>query len=82
MSMKLPSLTPKEVLRVLTSKEAGFYTCHRSSSGSHIHLCHPDDPTILVDIPMHARDLKRGTLHSILKQAKLSRQEFLELLTD
>jgi len=80
MSLKLPALTPKKVLRAL--KRAGFYECHTSSSGSHIHLCYPDDPTILVDIPMHAKDLKRGTLHSILRQAKLSREEFLKILRD
>jgi predicted RNA binding protein YcfA (HicA-like mRNA interferase family) len=65
MSLKLPALTPKQVLRALTSKRAGFYIWHTSSSGGHIHLCHPDDPSILVDIPMHTKDLKRGTLHSI-----------------
>jgi predicted RNA binding protein YcfA (HicA-like mRNA interferase family) len=78
MSHRLPSLTPKQVLKTLL--KAGYYTCHRSSSGSHVHLCHPDNPTILVDIPMHAKDLKRGTLHGILKQAKLSREDFLALL--
>jgi predicted RNA binding protein YcfA (HicA-like mRNA interferase family) len=78
MSRKLPSLTPKQVLKTL--QKAGYYICHRSASGSHVHLCHPNDPTILVDIAMHPRDLKRGTLHGILKQAKLSREEFLELL--
>ncbi len=80
MSQKLPSLTPKQLLRALTRKRAGFYVCHTSSRGSHIHLCHPDDPTILVDIAMHAKTLKRGTLHNILRQAKLTRQEFLQLL--
>jgi len=33
-----------------------------------------------VVVPFHRRDLKRGTLLSILKQAGLSRQQFLELL--
>jgi predicted RNA binding protein YcfA (HicA-like mRNA interferase family) len=80
MSLKLPSLTPRKVLQTL--KRAGFYECHTSSSGGHIHLCHADDPTILVDIPVHAKDLKRGTLHSILRQAKLTREEFLKILRD
>jgi len=31
-------------------------------------------------VPFHHRDVKRGTLRSILKQAGLSRQQFLELL--
>jgi predicted RNA binding protein YcfA (HicA-like mRNA interferase family) len=79
MSLKLPALAPKQVLKAL--KRAGFYECHRSSSGGYIHLCYADDPTILVDIPMHARDLKRGTLHNTLRQAKLTRQRFLEILS-
>lgn len=80
MSQRLPTLTPRQVLQALTRKEAGFYICHTSSHGGHIHLCHPDDPTIRVDIAMHAKDLKRGTLLGILKQAKLSRDQFLQLL--
>jgi len=80
MSQRLPSLTPRQVLQALTRKGAGFYICHTSSRGSHVHLCHPDDPTIRVDIAMHARELKRGTLVGILKQAKLSQREFMELL--
>ena len=80
MSQRLPVLIPRQVLQALTRKEAGFYICHTSSRGSHVHLCHPDDPTIRVDIAMHAKDLKRGTLLGILKQTKLSREEFLKLL--
>ena len=34
----------------------------------------------LVVVPMHRKDLKRGTLAAILRQAGLSRGEFLELL--
>ena len=34
----------------------------------------------LVVIPMHRRDLKRGTLASILRQAGLSRSEFIGFL--
>ena len=79
MSERLPSLTPKQVLKALTRKEAGFYIHHVSASG-HRYLAHPDDPSIRVVIPFHTQELPRGTLHSILKQAKLSREEFLDLL--
>ncbi len=33
-----------------------------------------------VPVPMHGRELKRGTLAGILREAGLSRDEFLELL--
>jgi predicted RNA binding protein YcfA (HicA-like mRNA interferase family) len=80
MGQKIPSLTPRKVLKALTRKQAGFYICHTSSRGGHVHLCHPDDSTILIDIPLHPKDLKRGILHSIIKQAKLTREQFLKLL--
>lgn len=80
MSQRLPRFTARKLLRVLTKKRAGFFICHEDSDGSHVQLCHPDDPTILVTIAMHPGDLKHGTLLGILKQAKLSRQDFLKLL--
>lgn len=33
-----------------------------------------------VIVPVHARDLKRGTLAKILRSAGMSREKFLELL--
>jgi predicted RNA binding protein YcfA (HicA-like mRNA interferase family) len=80
MSPRIPSLTPRQVIKILIRKRAGFYICHEGSRGGHIHLCHPNDPTIRVDIPVHAQELKRKTLMSILKQANLTQEEFLRLL--
>lgn len=59
-------LTPRKVLRML--KEAGFVEDHQT--GSHLILIHPKDGRRVV-VPIHARDLPKGTLHSILKQARL-----------
>ncbi len=58
-------------------ERAGFFLDH--STGSHRYYRHPDRPG-LVTIPFHRRELKRGTLFAILKQAGLSREKFLELL--
>jgi predicted RNA binding protein YcfA (HicA-like mRNA interferase family) len=33
-----------------------------------------------VPVPFHNRDLKRGTLHNILKQAGFGEEEFLDLI--
>jgi predicted RNA binding protein YcfA (HicA-like mRNA interferase family) len=79
MSPRIPSLTPKQVLQALTRKQAGFYVHHASASG-HRYLAHPDDPTIRVVIPFHTKELPRGTLMSIIKQAQLTQEEFLRLL--
>lgn len=72
----LPILTARVVLQVL--KKAGFVVARQV--GSHIQLRHPVDPRILVTVPNHARDLTRGLLSSILKQAKLTPEMFLKLL--
>jgi len=72
---KLPRIKPKEAIRAL--KRAGFSADH--ISGSHYIMYHNDN-TPPISIPFHNRDLKLGTLKSILRQAKISVSEFLELL--
>lgn len=76
MSKRLPSVKPREVLRALG--RAGFIIHH--TSGSHYVLKHPDSPRLRVTVPYHNKDLKRGTLASILNQAGLSTEEFVDLL--
>lgn len=68
--------TSRPVLRALEG--AGFYIHH--VSGSHYILKHPNNATLRVTVPFHNRDLKRRTLESIVKQAGLSREEFLRCL--
>ena len=41
---------------------------------------HPDKKHLRVTLPWHGRDLKRGTLGSIIQQAGYTTAEFLELL--
>ena len=74
MSRRLPALTPKDVFRVL--QRAGFY----HATGSHYYLKHAGKPGVRVTLPWHNKDLKRGTLASIIDQAGFSTSEFTELL--
>jgi len=46
--------------------------------GSHVRLTHPDRSTSLV-VPLH-RELKRGTLSGVLRDARLDRDELRRLL--
>ncbi len=46
--------------------------------GSHVRLKHPDRPVALV-VPLH-RELKRGTLAGILRDAAIDREDFRRLL--
>ncbi len=74
----LPILTAKTVLKIL--HKAGYIVVRQI--GSHIQLRHPLDPRIRVTIANHSRDLSRGTLTSILKQARLTNELFIRLLRD
>lgn len=69
----LPILSATEVRRVL--ERAGF--SFKGQRGSHVKMRHPNGRTAIV--PMHS-EVAIGTLQSILKQAGLSAEEFLELL--
>ena len=72
--MRLPSFTPKRLARVFF--RAGFDIDHQT--GSHVTLRHTDGRRAL--IPMHNRELKRGTLIGIIKQAGYTVEDFHELL--
>jgi predicted RNA binding protein YcfA (HicA-like mRNA interferase family) len=76
MSERLPALTPRDVLSAL--QRAGFFIHH--TTGSHHFLKHPAKPALRVSLPYHRKDLKRGTLRSILRQAGFTPEEFLKLL--
>jgi len=69
----LPVLKPKEVARAL--ERARFYLVRQR--GSHAQYKRGN---LLVTVPMHAGDLNPITLRSILRQAKMSVEELVELL--
>jgi predicted RNA binding protein YcfA (HicA-like mRNA interferase family) len=71
---KLPSISGQECISALV--KAGFYL--KRQKGSHIVL-RRDDPYTQVVVPDH-KELDRGTLRAILRQADLSVREFTELL--
>ena len=76
MSPRLPALTPRKVIAAL--KRAGFFVHH--TTGSHRALRHRDNLQLRVTVPYHNKDLKTGTLRSIVRQAGMTVQEFRDLL--
>lgn len=70
---KLPVVTARQLLRAL--EKAGFYQVRQR--GSHVQL---KKGNLLVTVPIHGGDLTPGTLHSILRQARLTVEELLPLL--
>jgi predicted RNA binding protein YcfA (HicA-like mRNA interferase family) len=73
---RLPSLTPSQLVAAL--KRAGFSLIPDRGRGSHSILTHPDGREVVV--AMHARELKRGTLVAIVKQAGFTQEQFQRFL--
>ena len=70
MSHKTPSYTAKEIIRLL--EERG-YVFDRASGSHHVYML-PDGSKRVI-VPLHNKDLPKGTLHSILKQAGIDKNE-------
>jgi len=68
---KLPVLSADDVIKTL--KRFGFLVCRQT--GSHIHLWN-EEKRVLVTVPNHP-ELAKGTRLAIIRQAKLSREEFI-----
>jgi predicted RNA binding protein YcfA (HicA-like mRNA interferase family) len=67
---KLPSLTPKKVIKIL---EARGFVLDRVRGSHHIYY-HPETKQRAI-VPVHKDDLPIGTLLSILRQAGIERDE-------
>ena len=67
---RIPALTPRKVLRIL--KKHGFVKDRQT--GSHVIMRHPDSGRRAV-VPVHSRDMPRGTLITILKLAGIRELE-------
>ncbi|MBI4248425.1 MAG: type II toxin-antitoxin system HicA family toxin [Elusimicrobia bacterium] len=72
---KLPICRSREVIAAL--RRAGFRVDHHT--GGHAILYRAGHPNP-VTVPVHPRDLKIGTLHRIIKDAGLSKEEFINFL--
>lgn len=72
---KLPACTGDEVISAL--KKVGFQVVRQK--GTHIRMHHQDGR--VVTIPVHVgKTLGKGLLHKILRDAELTRDEFIALL--
>ena len=67
---RLPVLTSRQIIKILTKK--GFQLDH--ATGSHFIFYHLDFK-IRVVVPAHKKDLPKGTLFAILKQAGINKEE-------
>ncbi len=73
---KLPVLTAQKVISVL--EKQGFQ--YQRQKGSHRIFAHPSTGQVVVVPVDKGKDIPPATLRSILKQANLEVEEFLDLL--
>ncbi len=74
---KIPPLKGKEILALLL--KCGFVKHHQA--GSHIQLRHARRIELRVTIPRHDKfDLPPFVIGSILKQADITKEEFMRML--
>jgi predicted RNA binding protein YcfA (HicA-like mRNA interferase family) len=74
----LPVVSSRRAIKALA--KAGFLVAGRK--GSHIKLKKKVDGRVFVVIVPYHAELARGTLKSILRQANMTREEFLRLLEE
>lgn len=70
---KLPAITPKKLVFFL--KKQGFFIDRQS--GSHMILIHSDKQRRVV-VPIHTKDVPKGTLLSILKMAGFEKGDLIK----
>lgn len=76
MSPRLPVVSRKDTIAAL--ERVGYRIARRR--GSHVRMRHPEHSSRKpVTVPLH-RELRRGLLRAILRDAALSREEFGKLL--
>ena len=73
----IPTITGKDLIKRLL--KAGYIILR--TKGSHAFLSHPKYPIKSTVIKITPKDIPEGTLSSIKKQLKLSKEEFIKLLS-
>jgi mRNA interferase HicA len=74
---KLPAVKPREIIRFL--ERNGFVLDH--VSGSHFVYYHSGSKRRAV-VPQHNRDIPKGTLLSLLREAGFKREDLIDFLQD
>ena len=77
--MKLPIISSDEIIKVL--QKAGFLVTRQKGSHISLHKKMEDGSIALVVVP-RKREIKKGTLISIIKQARMTRGEFINKIRE
>lgn len=76
MNPELPTLKPREVIIAL--EKAGFLL--KRQTGSHV-ILYKIGISRHISIPIHPGDMPKGTLRAIIRQANLTVEGFLKLVS-
>jgi len=75
MPPEFPAFTPQKIIKIL--EKSGFQLDRQK--GSHCIYLHPESRKRAV-VPLHKKDLSKGTAWGILRQAGIEKSDLLELL--
>lgn len=70
----MASFKPKEIVSIL--QKLGFLK--KRQTGSHLIMFQPESQ-IVISVPIHTKDVKKGLMKSIIKQANSTEEEFIKL---
>lgn len=70
----MASFKPKEVVSIL--QKLGFL--RKRQTGSHLIMFHPQS-RVVISVPMHTKDVRKGLMKNIIKQANSTEEEFIRL---
>ena len=70
----MASFKAKEIVKIL--KKLGYI--EKRQTGSHLMMFNPELKRI-IPVPMHAKELKKGLVRAIIKEADSTEKEFLRL---
>lgn len=70
----MAAFKPKEVISIL--QKLGFI--RKRQTGSHV-IMYSSKLSITIPVPMHTKDIGKGLIKSIIKNAESSEEEFLKL---
>ena len=71
---KITPLSHKKIIKAL--EKIGFQPVRQT--GSHLFMKNPDGRTTI--IPIHSKEIKVEIINAILNEAKISRDEWIELI--
>ena len=81
---KYPIISGKRLIKALLKEGYIEYKGRRGKlgKGSHVSMKHPSNNRIITIVPNTSKDITKGLLATIRRQLKLSKEEFINILSN